>query len=208
MSFLTISRPAITRRRKNMACRLDKVVSGGQTGADRAGLDAAMEAGIPVGGYCPKGRLAEDGTVPDRYPLTELTKGGYPARTEKNVVESDGTLILNMGKLTGGTKLTAEYARKHSKPLLIIPIDGQPSAESVITWISENNLRILNVAGPRESKCPGLQARSIAFLREVFSPGSNSIVTYDVSEEGLIVPTETPPPGWMGTWTPQDTYRK
>jgi hypothetical protein len=167
-----------------------------------------MEAGIPVGGYCPKGRLAEDGTVPDRYPLTELTKGGYPARTEKNVVESDGTLILNMGKLTGGTKLTAEYARKHSKPLLIIPIDGQPSAESVITWISENNLRILNVAGPRESKCPGLQARSIAFLREVFSPGSNSIVTYDVSEEGLIVPTETPPPGWMGTWTPQDTYRK
>jgi hypothetical protein len=208
MSFLTISRPAITRRKKTMACRLDKVVSGGQTGADRAGLDAAMEAGIPVGGYCPKGRLAEDGTVPDRYPLTELAKGGYPARTEKNVVESDGTLILNMGKLTGGTKLTAECARKHSKPLLIIPIDGQPSAKGVITWISENNLRILNVAGPRESKCLGLQARSVAFLREVFSPRSHSSVTYDLCEEGLIVPMGTPPPGWMGTWTPQDTYRK
>ena len=191
-----------------MACRLDKIVSGGQTGADRAGLDAAMDAGIRVGGYCPKGRLAEDGTVPDRYPLTELAKSGYPARTEKNVVESHGTLILNIGKLTGGTKLTVECARKHSKPFLIIQIDGQPSAESVINWISENNLRVLNVAGPRESKCPGLHARSVAFLREVFSPGSNASVTYELSEEGLIVPTETPPPGWMGTWTPQDTYRK
>lgn len=191
-----------------MACRLDKVVSGGQTGADRAGLDAAMEAGIPVGGYCPKGRLAEDGMVPDRYPLTELAKSGYPARTEKNVVESDGTLILNMGKLTGGTKLTVECARKHSKPILIIQIDDHPSSGSVIHWISENKLRVLNVAGPRESKCPGLQARSVAFLREVFSPVSNASVTYDLSEEGLILPTETPPPGWMGTWTPQDTYRK
>ena len=191
-----------------MACRLDKIVSGGQTGADRAGLDAAMDAGIPVGGYCLKGRLAEDGTVPDRYPLTELAKSGYPARTEKNVVESDGTLILNIGKLTGGTKLTAECAKKHSKPFLIIQIDGQPSAESVINWIREKNIRVLNVAGPRESKYPGLQARAVEFLRGVFSPRSNSRVTYDLSEEELIVPTETPPPGWMGTWTQQDTYRK
>jgi hypothetical protein len=91
---------------------LQKIVSGGQTGVDRAGLDAAMEAGIPIGGYCPKGRLAEDGTVPDMYPLIELTKGGYKARTEKNVVESDGTLILNIGKLTGGIKLIVEYMTK------------------------------------------------------------------------------------------------
>lgn len=87
---------------------LKVIISGGQTGADRAGLDAAMEAGFSVGGYCPKGRLAEDGRVPDHYPLIELTKGGYPARTEKNVVESDGTLILNIGKLSGGTKYTVE----------------------------------------------------------------------------------------------------
>jgi hypothetical protein len=151
--------------------------------------------------------LAEDGTVPDRYPLTELEKSGYPARTEKNVVESDGTLILNIGKLTGGTKLTVECARKHSKPFLIIQIDGQPSAESVINWIRENNLRVLNVAGPRESKCPGLHARSVEFLREVFTPGSNSSVTYDLSEEELILPTDTPPSGWMGTWTPQDPFK-
>lgn len=85
---------------------IEKVISGGQTGANRAGLDAAMEAGIPVGGYFPKGRLAEDGTVPLKYPLIELTKGGYPARTEQNVVESAGTLILNIGKLAGGTRLT------------------------------------------------------------------------------------------------------
>jgi predicted Rossmann-fold nucleotide-binding protein len=89
---------------------LDKFISGGQTGVDRAGLDAAMEAGIPVGGYCPKDRLAEDGTIPIRYPLTELTGGGYPARTEKNVMESDGTLSLNDGTLSGGTSLTSRGA--------------------------------------------------------------------------------------------------
>ena len=81
--------------------RLDKIVSGGQTGADRAGLDAAMKFGLAVGGYCPKGRLAEDGTVPEHYPLVEMAKGGYSVRTERNVIESDGTLILNIGKLWG-----------------------------------------------------------------------------------------------------------
>ena len=151
-----------------MAYQLDKIVSGGQTGADRAGLDAAMEAGIPVGGYCPKGRLAEDGTVPEHYPLIELTKRGYPALTEKNVVESDGTLILNMGKVSGGTKLTVECAGKHGKPFLIVQVDGHPIPESVADWIKQNAIRTLNVAGPRESKCPGLHTRSIEFLRKIF----------------------------------------
>lgn len=147
---------------------IKKIVSGGQTGADRAGLDAAMAAGIPVGGYCPKGRLAEDGTVPDRYPLIELSKGGYTARTEKNVVESDGTLILNIGRLSGGTKLTAEYARKHSKPYLIVQLDEVPKPEMVNQWLKGNAIQTLNVAGPRESKFPeGIYQQSIAFLKAV-----------------------------------------
>ena len=99
-----------------MKAILEKIISGGQTGAGRAGLDAAMEAGIPVGGYCPKGRLAEDGTVPAKYLLTELNAGGYTARTEKNVMESYGTLILNVGNLSGGTRLTLDCAKNTQTP--------------------------------------------------------------------------------------------
>jgi len=147
---------------------LQKIVSGGQTGADRAGLDAAIEVGIPVGGYCPKGRLAEDGIIPERYPLIELTKGGYKARTEKNVVESDGTLVLNVGKLTGGTKMTVEYAIKHGKPFLVVQLEGQPKPETVIQWLEKYAILTLNIAGPRESKIPqGIYQQGFSFLRVV-----------------------------------------
>ena len=148
-----------------------KVISGGQSGADRAGLDAAMEAGIPVGGYCPKGRLTEDGTVPDKYPLIELTKGGYPARTERNVVESDGTLILNVGKLSGGTRLTQDCTRKHGKPCLVVQLDHEPETAPVLQWVKEHSIHILNIAGPRESKHPGLHDSAVAFLRRLFQEG-------------------------------------
>lgn len=147
---------------------LEKIISGGQTGADRAGLDAAMEAGIPVGGYCPKGRLAEDGTVPATYPLIELNRGGYPARTEKNVMESDGTLILNAGKLSGGTRLTLECAKKHGKPCLVIHLDREHETGLVIQWAKEHSIRVLNIAGPRESKHPGLHDIAVSFLRRLF----------------------------------------
>lgn len=147
------------------------MISGGQTGVDRAGLDAAIEAGIPIGGYCPKGRLAEDGLVPAKYPLTELNKGGYPARTEKNVMESDGTLILNVGKLSGGTRLTLDCARKHGKPCLAIQLDGALDTGPVIQWVKEHTIRILNIAGPRESKHPGLHDIAVAFLRRLFQEG-------------------------------------
>mgnify|MGYP000345312315 CR=1 FL=1 len=138
---------------------LEKVISGGQTGVDRAGLDAAIEAGINVGGYCPKGRLAEDGTVPDRYPLIEMAVSEYPARTEKNVIESDGTLILNIGSLTGGTKLTLYSARKHSKPFLVLQLDMAAHPNTIRSWIKEDGIRIMNITGPRESKNPGLHKK-------------------------------------------------
>lgn len=152
-----------------MKVRLEKIVSGGQTGADRAGLDAAMKAGLPVGGYCPKGRLAEDGTVPEHYPLVEMTKGGYSARTERNVIESDGTLIFNIGKLSGGTRLTVECARKHNKPHLVIQLDAaKPNAATLAEWLDQNNIRVLNIAGPRESKTPGVHQMASRFLDEFF----------------------------------------
>jgi len=154
-----------------MKAILEKIISGGQTGVDRAGLDAAMEAGIPVGGYCPKGRLAEDGTVPAHYPLIELHRGGYPARTEKNVMESDGTLILNVGTLSGGTRLTLDCAKKHGKHSLVIQLDRDPAKEPVIQWAKEHSIRVLNIAGPRESKSPGLHDTAIAFLRRLFQEG-------------------------------------
>jgi predicted Rossmann fold nucleotide-binding protein DprA/Smf involved in DNA uptake len=160
--------------------RLEKIVSGGQTGADRAGLDAAMKAGLPVGGYCPKGRLAEDGTVPEHYPLVEMTKGGYSARTELNVVESDGTVVFNIGKLTGGTRLTVECARKHNKPHIVIQLDvDKPDVTILAEWIDSNNIMVLNVAGPRESKTPGVHRLTCKYLEEFFK------ITYCHLEEGL-----------------------
>lgn len=95
-----------------------KIISGGQTGADRAALDVAIKMNIPHGGWIPKGRLTEEGPLPDRYQLKEMTTGSYPKRTEWNVTDSDGTLILTHGELTGGSKLTREYAHKHHKPCL------------------------------------------------------------------------------------------
>ena len=147
---------------------LEKVISGGQTGADRAGLDAAMEAGIAVGGCCPKGRLAEDGPVPDRYTLTELKSASYPERTERNVKDSDGTLVLNMGKLTGGTKKTVEFADKHGKPCLVVQLDQPWQPDAVASWIQQGGIKVLNIAGPRESKCPGLHDQAFEYLRQLF----------------------------------------
>jgi hypothetical protein len=147
---------------------IKKVVSGGQTGVDRAGLDAAMEVGIAVGGYCPKGRLAEDGTVPERYPLLELASERYVNRTEKNVIESDGTLVLNRGRLSDGTKATVDFAVQHGKPHLVVQLDAAPSVEDSRIWIAEHSISIMNVAGPRESKHPGIYLQALDYLRRLF----------------------------------------
>lgn len=150
---------------------LTKVISGGQTGVDRAGLDAAVEAGIAVGGYCAKGRLAEDGCIPEKYPLEELEWPINNKRTEKNVIASDGTLILNKGELTQGTRLTYEYTIQHGKPCLIVQLDGETAPEPAVVagWINEQGIRVLNVAGPKESKLPGgIYADALSFLKKVF----------------------------------------
>ena len=134
-----------------------KIISGGQTGVDRAGLDAAINAGIPIGGYCPKGRRAEDGVIPEQYPMIELESPESCYRTEKNVIESDGTLILNKGLLSEGTKLTHDFTVKYGKPTLTVQLDDEKivKPEHVVRWVNGQYINILNIAGPRESKCTG-----------------------------------------------------
>uniref|UniRef100_C6DZE1 Molybdenum cofactor carrier n=1 Tax=Geobacter sp. (strain M21) TaxID=443144 RepID=C6DZE1_GEOSM len=139
---------------------VSKIISGGQTGVDRAGLDAGLEVGIPIGGSCPRGCLAEDGVVPACYPLTELTHGGYPARTEQNVVDSKGTLVLNVGRLSGGTRATVDFAKKHGKPYLVVQLDQRPNVADAAAWIAEHGISTLNVAGPREKQAPRHLRRS------------------------------------------------
>ena len=146
-----------------------KIISGGQTGVDRAALDFALEHGIPTGGWCPKGRKAEDGPIPSPYPLRETSSTDYRVRTEKNVTDSDGTLILTLGKLTGGTAYTAKVAENHRKPYIVIDLSGKPDPKSIMAWVVQNNIQTLNVAGPRESKSPGVHDMAVDFLKRMLT---------------------------------------
>jgi len=148
------------------------IISGAQTGVDRAALDAAIACGLDYGGAVPRGRLAEDGPVDRRYGcLTELDTGDYAARTEHNVRDADATLILCPGHPEGGTALTERLARRLRKPVLVVDIEREPDSVAVKrmrAWIEENNPSVLNVAGPRESRFPGVYARTRAILEKLF----------------------------------------
>jgi hypothetical protein len=145
-----------------------KVVSGGQTGVDRAALDAARAAGLPCGGWCPRGRLAEDGPIDPGYPLIETPGADYAQRTEWNVRDSDGTLVLARGRASGGTALTIALARRYGKPLLVVDLAQDPPPEGVSRWIEDRGVRVLNVAGPRESQRPGIGREARAYLERLF----------------------------------------
>lgn len=145
-----------------------KIVSGGQTGVDRAALDAAMAAGLATGGWCPKGRLALDGRIPGRYPLRETPSSGYAQRTEWNVRDADATLLLTRGELSGGTKLTAEWAARYGRPLLVLDLFAVPGIPEVMRWLEAHAVGILNVAGPREEGAPGIQSQAGVFLGCLF----------------------------------------
>lgn len=136
---------------------LTRIISGGQTGADRAALDAALDAGFPCGGWCPKGRKAEDGRIPARYPLTESTSSRYAERTRLNIEEADCTLVVTFGEPAGGSANTIEYARGLGVPCLHVDAAEHPlrqAAQRVYAWITEHHIETLNVAGPRASKEP------------------------------------------------------
>lgn len=147
----------------------EKIVSGGQTGVDRAALDAALALGIPCGGWCPKGRRAEDGAIPERYPVAETESEAYEERTRLNVRDTDATLILASGPLSGGMGLTAETAEAEGKRLLVADPFSLPDVQAVTDWLAENGVRVLNVAGPRESTQPGIHRAAADFLTTVLT---------------------------------------
>ena len=136
-----------------------KIVSGGQTGVDRAALDFAIDHDHPHGGWCPHGRLADDGIIPAKYHLRETDSPEYDERTVKNVLDSDATLIVARDKhLSGGTAFTHALALQHGRPVLVVCEPGGLSQGAVAfsRFLQQHRISTLNVAGPRESQAPGL----------------------------------------------------
>jgi len=148
-----------------------RIISGGQTGADRGGLNAAIDLELPHGGWCPKGRLAEDGAVPERYQLSETETASYPERTRRNVLEADATVIFTRGRLEGGSRLTAEIAEAAGKPALHVDLTRPHAAliDEFRVWLDGHQVATLNVAGSRESKAPGITNAVGRFLKEALA---------------------------------------
>jgi len=144
--------------------RIQRIISGGQTGVDRAGLDAAIHLGIDHGGWCPQGRRSEDGPIPDCYQLVEMESPNYSDRTRQNVIDSDGTLILYGDRLQGGTLLTSRYAIQFGKPCLKIRLAGRVSYEQLISWIETHKIEVMNIAGPRASSDAKIYAKAYRYL--------------------------------------------
>lgn len=144
---------------------IEKIITGGQTGVDRAALDVAIELGLPHGGWCPARRRAEDGRIDDCYQLIELASPRYHDRTKKNVADSDGSLILNRGPLEAGTALTLREARNLGKPAFLVDLAAPPALPELTDWAASCRIKACNVAGPRESERPGIYAEARAFLK-------------------------------------------
>jgi len=153
---------------------LARLVSGGQTGVDRAALDAALERGLPVGGWCPKGRRAEDGPLDGRYPLLETPSADYAERTSRNVRDADATLVILRGRPSGGTAFTIAEAARQAKPHLVVDLDGSADADAVVVWVRRQGVRVLNVAGPRESQHPGIYREARHLLAAVLAAVTSS----------------------------------
>ena len=134
-----------------------KIISGGQTGVDRAALDVALRHGIECGGWCPAGRLDELGKIPDRYPVQELSRSGFTERTLQNVKDSDGTVVIYPGELRGGTEQTVHFCVELERPYQLIDASGvatEDAAKLIANFVRKNKIDILNVAGPRQSEWP------------------------------------------------------
>ena len=150
---------------------LTKIISGGQTGADRAALDAAIQLDVAHGGWVPKGRRAEDGPIPSRYHLEEMPTESYPKRTEKNIREADGTLVLTHGPATGGSKLTVDFATRFQRKVLHIDLLRTSAFQAIRTvsdWITEHEIEVLNVAGSSASKDPMIYEKTLKILTGVY----------------------------------------
>ncbi len=148
-----------------------KIISGGQTGADQAALDVALRRGMPHGGWIPKGRLTEAGPLPEKYRLREMATASYSKRTERNILDADGTVILSHGRLSGGSALTEKLAKEHEKPVLHLDLDKispQDAARSLHCWLAAHKIKVLNVAGARASTDPSIYAATVQILDLTF----------------------------------------
>ncbi|HKK13038.1 MAG TPA: putative molybdenum carrier protein [Gammaproteobacteria bacterium] len=148
---------------------LKRIVSGGQTGVDRAALDVALSLAMPCGGWCPQGRRSADGPIPERYPLRETPSRGYRQRTEWNVRDSDATLVLDRGLPAGGTACALRAARRLGRPWLVIDPQSESDVERVHCWLEAHGVHVLNIAGPRESQQPGIHDRALSFLQSLLT---------------------------------------
>jgi len=149
---------------------VNKIISGGQTGVDRAALDFGLENGVEIGGYCPKGRIAEDGVISSVYSLIELPSRDYSVRTLKNIQQSDATVIVYFGELEGGSLNTKRFSNQEKKPLLLINgMEKTPtqSGRMLSSFLEEYVIKVLNVAGSRASKCPTCYAYTKQMLTEL-----------------------------------------
>ena len=148
---------------------IEKIVSGGQTGVDQGALDAAIEIGLEHGGWCPLGRICEDGVIPEKYRLVETGSQKYKERTEKNVIDSDGTLILYRNRMSGGTAFTFRMAEKHDRPFLLVDLTKEDQTGRIQSWLEDASIRVLNVAGPRESSSAGVGTQACQLLKKILN---------------------------------------
>ena len=147
----------------------ERVVSGGQTGVDQAALTVALTLDIPHGGWCPEGRRCETGVIPSQFLLAEMPSPSYAARTRQNVLDSDATLILYHGALSGGTLLTSQIAEQLKRPLFLLDLVKPLDLDQPREWLEEFAVATLNIAGPRESSCPGISQQAGRVLTELFA---------------------------------------
>jgi len=147
-----------------------KIISGGQTGVDQAALDFALDHGFKCGGYCPRGRKNEQGSIANRYPLSEIDSEDYLERTRRNIVESDGTLIFkDFVEVKGGTIDTINLCEQFLKPYLIVNLEQNIQRNVIFNWLQEFKIVILNIAGNRESASPGICEKSYLYLIKLFN---------------------------------------
>ena len=181
-----------------------KIISGGQTGADRGGLNAALYCRIPHGGWCPKGRKAEDRRIPDKYQLTEMSTADYLSRTEANVVDSDATVVFTAKGATGGSLRTLEFCLKHGKPwhhVSLATTGPKRVVKEMVAWLRGNpewndyedyeacppEQCVLNIAGSRESKYPGIADAVEAILVDVICELNGICVYPQVKSNPMIL---------------------
>jgi hypothetical protein len=148
------------------------ILSGGQTGVDRAALDVAIALGLEHGGWCPRGRKAEDGRIDDRYHLRETESSEYHVRTEMNVQAADATLILACGELVGGAKLTEIFAKRYAARYRIVNLNEPIDFHTLQVWMRSEKIAVLNIAGPRESTQPGVYQQAFTTLHRLLSQNS------------------------------------